>query len=117
VTKGASIASCCTLDSDVPHIIQEEILAAITQIEDHLINECGIILSEGTFYFKFDKKDNLYLTFVAGLRAASKEGQEGQEPGLAMVNSSGRHPILRCVEKAEPRTYSQAYSSTSFPLL
>jgi len=74
VNKGASVASCCTLDSDVPHIIHEEIFAAIKQIEIHLLNECGIILSEGTFYFKFDKKDNLYLTFVAGLRAASKEG-------------------------------------------
>jgi len=73
VNKGAAVANCCTLDSDVPYIIHEEILAAITQIEVHLLNDCGIVLSEGTFYFKFDKKDILYLTFVAGLRAASQE--------------------------------------------
>ena len=71
--KGAAVASCCTLDNDVPLIIHEEILAAITQIQMHLSNECGIVLSEATFYFKFDKKDNLYLTFVAGLKAAGKE--------------------------------------------
>tara|TARA_B110000285_G_C14875125_1_gene491122 strand:+ start:333 stop:491 length:159 start_codon:yes stop_codon:yes gene_type:complete len=28
--KGAPVATCCTLDSDVPYIIHEEIMAAIT---------------------------------------------------------------------------------------
>jgi len=56
VNKGASVASCCTLDSDVPHIIHEEIFAAIKQIEIHLLNECGIILSEVLFISNLTRK-------------------------------------------------------------
>ena len=65
--------SCCTLDTEVPEVIYQEILYAITQIKDHLLNECRIILKEATFYFKFDKKDSLYLTFVAGIKAAARD--------------------------------------------
>lgn len=70
--QGQAEVQCCTLDSEVPEVIYQELLYAITQIKDHLLNECNIVLKEATFYFKFDKKDNLYLTFAAGIKAAAK---------------------------------------------
>ena len=66
------------------------------------MNECEIKLKEGTFYFKFDKKDNLYLIFAAGLKA--ERGAAGsQESGLVRANPRGRHPVLKCVGKAETK--------------
>jgi len=39
------------------------------QIKDHLYHECNIKVMKGTFYFKYDKHDHLYLIHAAGLQA------------------------------------------------
>ena len=81
--KGAS--ACCQVNSEVPDIIHAEINGAISQIRDHLSNDCSIDLKNATFYFKYDKKDHLYLVYAAGIQAMSTTHSEEptQEPGLA----------------------------------
>ena len=59
--------ACCQIDTEVPDIIHTEINDAIAQIRDHLTTECEINLKNGTFYFKYDKKDKLYLIYSAGI--------------------------------------------------
>lgn len=62
-------AACCSIDSKVPDVLHSEINEAIIQIRDHLSNECKIKLKSATFYFKYDKTDNLYLIYSAGINA------------------------------------------------
>lgn len=60
--------SVCTIDTNVPDMIRYELNEAILQIKDHLYNKFKFDLIGGTFYFKYDKNDDLYLNFVAGMK-------------------------------------------------
>ena len=69
---------CCAVDSNVPDIIHAEINEAIMQIKDHLLNVTKVELKNGTFYFKFNKKDKLYLIYAAGIQAVSLVANDGE---------------------------------------
>ena len=61
--------SLCQIDMNIPEVISAELNESILQIKDHLYHECNIRLAKGTFYFKYDKNDSLYLIYAAGLQA------------------------------------------------
>ena len=45
-------------------------------MREHLHDECKISLKNGTFYFKYDKKDKLYLIYSAGIQAIALNSQD-----------------------------------------
>jgi len=98
MTKKGAGATCCSVDSNVPDQLHKEINFCILQIRDHLSAASGIALKQGTFFFKYDKADHLYLVYAGGLNA-SKVNCDDQEPSLATANQYGVHPVLKCVNK------------------
>jgi len=61
--------SVCQIDVNIPEVIAAELNESVLQIKDHLYHECNIKLTKGSFYFKYDKNDSLYLIYAAGLQA------------------------------------------------
>ena len=99
--KGA--IACCAVDTNVPDILHIELNEAILQIKDHIYNIAKVELKSGTFYFKFDKADKLYLVHAAGIQASCvNSGYGEQEESLAAANPTGAHPVLKCVTKLAP---------------
>ena len=64
-----NVSTVCQIDVDIPDVIAAELKECIMQMKDHLYHECNIQLMKGTFYFKYDKHDHLYLIHAAGLQA------------------------------------------------
>ena len=58
-------------------------------------------MTGGTFYFKYDKNDDLYLTYAAGLKVfdVSRGPTDQQEEGLSTANKFGLHPNLKSAYK------------------
>lgn len=102
--------SVCTVDRDIPDVIQGDLRDAVYQIKDHLYHECGLDLLKCTFYFKYDKANVLYLVYAAGIQAiehtvktneekpTTESGEVKQTESLAQVNKFGFHPLLRTVQ-------------------
>jgi len=63
------VPACCKIDSQIPDVLHREINTCIEQIRDHLHVASDIVLKTGTFYFKYDKADKLYLIYAGGLNA------------------------------------------------
>ena len=72
-------SSVCQIDVNIPEVISSELNDSILQIKDHLYHECHIKLTRGTFYFKYDKHDSLYLIHAAGLQAQSLNDVSGTQ--------------------------------------
>lgn len=96
-SKNAESVPPCTIDLNIPDVIRLELNEAILQIRDHLQKVAKIVLEKATFYFKYDKNDQLYLTFVTGIQVI------GENESLMEVNR-GLGTILRqvVVDKALP---------------
>ena len=54
-------------------------------------------LRQGTFYFKYDRSNNLHLVNTAGL-FVHVIGSVLQEDTLALINQNGAHPTFKRVE-------------------
>ena len=96
-----NMISVCTVDTNIPDFIRLELNEALLQIKDHLYKSYQYDMVGGTFYFKYDKNDDLYLTFVAGLKVfdLSNGPTTQQEAGLSTANKFGLHPNLKSAYK------------------
>ena len=64
--------SCCVIDSNIPDILHVSLNEAIIKIRDTLQKTSNIDLKNGTFYFKVDKNDKLYLVYACGIQAEDR---------------------------------------------